>query len=199
MAALPLTKYTARSGALNLASYLPHSLVPPDLGPKLYIAYGSQNNLATGTTNLHLDIADAVNVMAYVVKSSHKDADLQKCTSSLDKHRIEKGATPGALWHIFKATDADKIRKFLKKIATETGQEILPGSDPIHDQTWYINSTLEKRLHNEHGVEAFRFIQCTGDAVFIPAGAPHQVCIYVLVEYTPHCNCETRLCYRYGI
>ena len=40
MDALPLPEYTRRDGYLNLASRLPDFLVKPDLGPKMYIAYG---------------------------------------------------------------------------------------------------------------------------------------------------------------
>ena len=40
MQALPLPEYTHRQGKLNLASRLPDFLVRPDLGPKMYNAYG---------------------------------------------------------------------------------------------------------------------------------------------------------------
>lgn len=66
MNALPLPEYTQRNGKLNLASRLPDFLVRPDLGPKMYNAYGSSHFPKEGTTNLHLDISDAVNVMVYV-------------------------------------------------------------------------------------------------------------------------------------
>lgn len=66
MSALPLPEYTQRNGKLNLASRLPDFLVRPDLGPKMYNAYGSSQFPKEGTTNLHLDISDAVNVMVYV-------------------------------------------------------------------------------------------------------------------------------------
>jgi len=67
MQALPLSDYTHRSGKLNLASRLPECFVKPDLGPKMYIAYGSAALPSNkGTTNLHMDISDAVNVMVYV-------------------------------------------------------------------------------------------------------------------------------------
>jgi lysine-specific demethylase 3 len=66
MACLPLTEYTHRTGRLNLAARLPDNFVKPDLGPKMYIAYGSGVHLDKGTTNLHLDISDAVNLMVYV-------------------------------------------------------------------------------------------------------------------------------------
>lgn len=43
MDALPLPEYTRRDGYLNLASRLPDFLVKPDLGPKMYIAYGKSD------------------------------------------------------------------------------------------------------------------------------------------------------------
>lgn len=64
--------YTQRGGRLNLASRLPECFVRPDLGPKMYTAYGSPT---AGTTNLHLDISDAVNVMVYVGIPSDVDTD----------------------------------------------------------------------------------------------------------------------------
>lgn len=66
MKVLPLSEYTHRNGRLNLASRLPNCFVRPDLGPKMYNAYGSALHSNKGTTNLHLDISDAVNVMVYV-------------------------------------------------------------------------------------------------------------------------------------
>ncbi len=47
---LPLPEYTKRDGRLNLASRLPNFFVRPDLGPKMYNAYGKRsafNILAT--------------------------------------------------------------------------------------------------------------------------------------------------------
>jgi len=64
--ALPLPEYTDRIGSLNLASRLPGFFVRPDLGPKMYSAYGSALAPRTGSTNLHLDVSDAVNLMVYV-------------------------------------------------------------------------------------------------------------------------------------
>ena len=40
MRALPLPQYTARDGKFNMAAHLPDFFVRPDLGPKMYIAYG---------------------------------------------------------------------------------------------------------------------------------------------------------------
>ena len=66
MQGLPLPEYTNRNGIFNLASRLPEFFVRPDLGPKMYNAYGSALLPNTGTTNLHLDVSDAVNMMIYV-------------------------------------------------------------------------------------------------------------------------------------
>jgi len=40
MGALPLPDYTSRTGKYNIAAHLPEFFVRPDLGPKMYIAYG---------------------------------------------------------------------------------------------------------------------------------------------------------------
>ena len=66
MRALPFPEYTHRSGSLNLASRLTEHLVRPDLGPKMYVAYGAAPNPGVGSTNLHLDMSDAINVMTNV-------------------------------------------------------------------------------------------------------------------------------------
>ena len=66
MKVLPMGEYTLRNGRLNLAGRLPDCFVRPDLGPKMYNAYGSALLSNKGTTNLHLDVSDAANVMMYV-------------------------------------------------------------------------------------------------------------------------------------
>ena len=103
---------------------------------------------------------------------------------SLTKQRImESDECPGALWHIFDALDADKIRDMLNKIAKERGETIEPHHDPIHDQSWYLDETIRKRLLEEYNVQGYTILQCLGDAVFIPAGAPHQVSCPTGVSY----------------
>ncbi|EDS36931.1 conserved hypothetical protein [Culex quinquefasciatus] len=185
MKCLPLTEYTRREGRLNLASRLSSFFVRPDLGPKMYSAYGSALHPTKGTTNLHLDVSDAVNVMVYV--GVPKDAEQKYPTKVLDsidsdeldtctRQRIrEKGELPGALWHIYHAKDADKIRSLLNKIEVERGGSIKANHDPIHDQKWYLDANLRRRLLQEYNVEGYAILQCSGDAIFIPAGAPHQI------------------------
>ena len=58
--------YTLREGRLNLASYMPDYFLKPELGPKMYIAYGNALYSERASTNLHLDMSDAVNLLVYV-------------------------------------------------------------------------------------------------------------------------------------
>ncbi|XP_055310781.1 lysine-specific demethylase 3A isoform X2 [Sitodiplosis mosellana] len=201
MKSLPLCEYTKRNGKFNLASRLPECFVKPDLGPKMYNAYGSASHPTKGTTNLHLDISDAVNVMVYVgipkdtadnhdsiIKEAYRAIDEAGC-DILQRRRVrEKNELPGALWHIFAPRDANKIRDLLNKVAIERGERLEPSHDAIHDQSWYLDSKLRERLYREYGVEGYSIAQCLGDAVFIPAGAPHQVrnllnCIKVAEDF----------------
>ncbi|KAK6298729.1 hypothetical protein J4Q44_G00302390 [Coregonus suidteri] len=213
---LPLPEYTKRDGRLNLASRLPNFFVRPDLGPKMYNAYGliETEDRSVGTTNLHLDVSDAVNVMVYVGipegEGDHvKETDIAGCkevmstieegdVDEMTKRRVyEAKEKPGALWHIYAAKDAEKIRELLRKVGEEQGQENPPDHDPIHDQSWYLDGVLRRRLYEEYGVQGWAIVQFLGDAVFIPAGAPHQVhnlysCIkvaedFVSPEHVKHC------------
>jgi [histone H3]-dimethyl-L-lysine9 demethylase len=206
MKALPLPEYTHRNGKLNLASKLPDCFVRPDLGPKMYTAYGSAINLAYATTNLHLDVSDAVNVMVYVsglknagdrAKGEALRAIDESGCDILTRRRVREGELPGALWHIYSPADADKIRDMLNKIKSEKGLPVQPHHDSIHDQSIYLDSKLRERLYKEYRVEGYAIAQFLGDAVFIPAGAPHQVrniqnCIkvaedFVSPENVSHC------------
>lgn len=213
---LPLPEYTKRDGRLNLAARLPNFFVRPDLGPKMYNAYGltSTEDRKVGTTNLHLDVSDAVNVMVYVGipqgdDQSEQEADIsgrQEVIATIEegdvdemtKRRVYEGKDkPGALWHIYAAKDAEKIRELLRKVGEEQGQENPLDHDPIHDQSWYLDQVLRRRLYEEYGVQGWAIVQFLGDAVFIPAGAPHQVhnlysCIkvaedFVSPEHVRHC------------
>lgn len=193
---LPVSDYTKRDGSLNLVSNLPEYFLKPDLGPKLYIAYSSALTPKAGTTNLHVDISDAVNVLLYVgidrVVSKETTENMSSSSSCVTKDEICEiikntncdskqldrylnGEKVGAIWHIFLPGDADKIRTFLVMMDIENGREPLRDHDPIHDQIHYIDNNMLKRLKLDCDVEPFIIIQYLGDAVFIPAGAPHQV------------------------
>ncbi|XP_078359061.1 uncharacterized protein LOC144643626 isoform X2 [Oculina patagonica] len=183
---VPLPEYTRRDGSRNLVSRLPDFFVKPDLGPKMYNAYGSAACPKEGTTNLHLDMSDAVNIMVYVgVPKDQGAGDKERedaikavdeaCDESQRKRVRQETARIGALWHIYAAEDADKIRDCLRVVAKERKMKYSAHHDPIHDQCFYLDHGIRQRLKKDYGVEGWAICQCLGDSVFIPAGAPHQV------------------------
>ncbi|KAI8830348.1 hypothetical protein BC829DRAFT_410748 [Chytridium lagenaria] len=125
--------------------------------------YTARNDSAggAGTTPLHLDMADAVNVMIHASEPCDgvKPDDLR----------------PGAVWDIFPRSALHALRKFVGKVLEERGKVF---DDPIHDQTFYLTTDLRARLKEETGVTGWRIFQNPGDAVFVPAGCIHQVCNY---------------------
>ncbi|KZO94902.1 hypothetical protein CALVIDRAFT_193322 [Calocera viscosa TUFC12733] len=165
---VPMPNYTRRDGVLNLASNWPVNAVAPDIGPKMYSALVSPHLLfeprhrlipvqesketpgGKGSTRLHKDMADAVNVMTYAAPKDGREG----C----------------AAWDIFRAEDSEKIRQFLRE---DMSWEDVDG---IHAQCFYLDSALRKKLFDKYGVKSWRIYQRTGDAVFIPAGCAHQVC-----------------------
>jgi hypothetical protein len=152
--ALPVPDYTRRNGVLNLYSHFPPGATRPDIGPKMYNAFAAQEGPdGQGSTRLHMDVADAINIMLYA--SDRPDG------------------SPGcAVWDLFRAEDADAIRTFLKD-KYSTSHKF---TDPIHAQMFYLNSDLRRELFEKHGIASFRVYQYPGQAVFIPAGCAHQVC-----------------------
>jgi lysine-specific demethylase 3 len=110
-----------------------------------------------GTTRLHMDMADALNIMTFASPAPD-------------------GSPGTAAWDLFRAEDSDKIRKFLRKKFQGTFQH-----DPIHSQQIYLDSTLRRQLLDDFGVKSHRIYQRPGEAVFIPAGCAHQVRLLVTV------------------
>ncbi|KAG8721975.1 hypothetical protein FRC09_007036 [Ceratobasidium sp. 395] len=155
-AAVPVPNYTRRDGILNLASYFATNGIAPDLGPKMYNALvSSEAPGGQGSTRLHIDMADAVNIMMFASNS-------------------KGGEDPGvAAWDIFRASDSDKIRAYLRR---KSGKKATGGGDHIHSQLFYLDSDDRKQLYQQENVYSWRIYQRPGDAVFIPAGCAHQVC-----------------------
>ncbi|XP_076773136.1 putative JmjC domain-containing histone demethylation protein 2C isoform X3 [Arvicanthis niloticus] len=197
---LPLPEYCNPEGKFNLASHLPGFFVRPDLGPRLCSAYGvaAAKDHDIGTTNLHIEASDVVNVLVYVgiakgngVLSKAgilKKFEEEELDDVLRKRLKDSSEIPGALWHVYAGKDVDKIREFLQKISKEQGLEVLPEHDPIRDQSWYVNRKLRQRLLEEYGVRACTLIQFLGDAIVLPAGTLHQVqnfhsCIQVTEDF----------------
>lgn len=115
-----------------------------------------------GSTRLHMDMADAVNIMTFAAPAPD--------------------GSPGcAAWDLFRAGDSDKLRKFLRKRFQGVFQH-----DPIHSQQVYLDTASRKELLRDYGVKSHRIYQRPGQAVFIPAGCAHQV--GYISSYLPICN-----------
>ncbi|KAF7360725.1 Clavaminate synthase-like protein [Mycena venus] len=151
--AVPMPNYVRRDGVFNISSHFPEKAVPPDLGPKMYNAYGNPNGTGVdsqGSTKLHMDMADALNIMMYATS--------------------QNGQPGCAAWDIFRASDSDQLRAFIQKRFS------LIGPDPIHSQEVYLDDESRYALWQETGVKSYRVYQQVGEAIFIPAGCAHQVC-----------------------
>jgi len=77
---LPLPEYTKRDGRLNLASRLPNFFVRPDLGPKMYNAYGKGSSLKHSSTQ-----EDSIGILL--------SSFLRRVSLRSDLHRRQEG------WH----------------------------------------------------------------------------------------------------
>ena len=170
---LPLKEYThPTAGPLNLASKVPDAVTyKPDMGPKCYIAYGrKEEEKAPGdllqmdgdsVTKLHLDVADAINVMVHSSSSCE-----------------------GALWHIFRREDTSKLKAFLFRHKTrfvhnQSNKDMDNIThhtvDPIFDQIFYLSSRALELLKEEEGVVPWTTTQKRNEAVLVPAGCAHQI------------------------
>ena len=124
-------------------------------GPKMYIATStSHDDQHSGSTRLHLDLSAAVNILMWASTP-------------------EDGRRGYALWQIFAVEDTPLIKEYLRARQHVIG--IDTQGDPIHNQQTYITPTMLEELRTVHNVRPYVIRQFVGDAVFIPAGCPHQV------------------------
>ncbi|XP_022726110.1 lysine-specific demethylase JMJ25-like [Durio zibethinus] len=98
----------------------------------------------------------------------------------------------GAIWDIFRRQDIPKLQDYLEKHFREFRYvHCCPVSQvfhPIHDQSFFLTMDHKAKLKKEYGIEPWTFVQKLGEAVFIPAGCPHQVrniksCIKVALDF----------------
>ena len=173
MAFVPCPDIASLIGALNLAAHLPENGIMPDVGkcphsqshspeyqncstllagPKMYNAQATlQDDRHHGSTCLHMDLTDAVNIMLWAAGSAD-------------------GGPGYAVWDIFPPEAAPILREFSRQQAGFEGK-----GDPIHSQTICLTPASLKLLREKYGVRSHRIYQYAGEAVYIPAGCAHQV------------------------
>lgn len=214
IAMLPFSDYTNPiSGHLNLASKLPEGCLKPDIGPKTYIAYGYRKELGRGdsVTKLHCDLSDAVNVLTHTAEATRPPEQQKEITNLMREYEInsdtnmilkkcdEDTVYGGAVWDIFRRQDVPKLTEYLNKHWHEfrhvKNAPLTSVVHPIHDQTIYLNEKHKKQLKDEYDIEPWTFEQYLGEAVFVPAGCPHQVrnrqsCIKVALDFVSPDNVE---------
>ncbi|XP_022762167.1 lysine-specific demethylase JMJ25-like, partial [Durio zibethinus] len=112
--------------------------------------------------------------------------------TSGDKIEELEAVEGGAIWDIFRRQDVPKLQDYLKKHFREFRYiHCCPVSQvfhPIHDQSFFLTMDHKAKLKKEYGIEPWTFVQKLGEAVFIPAGCPHQVrniksCIKVALDF----------------
>lgn len=123
------------------------SLADFGIGPKAYFA--TEDLFGRGSTALHIDMTDAVNRLSLSLPGSR--------------------GSSGARWIMVALEDTLKLARLL----TDLG--MANGLNPIMDQRVFIDDHLAAKIR-QAGIRLYEFTQKPGDAVFIPAGVPHQVC-----------------------
>ncbi|KAH9331606.1 hypothetical protein KI387_003714, partial [Taxus chinensis] len=141
---------------------------------------------------------DMVENKSYCLGKMRSEGSKSTEVSTVYKKREEKLANrenkseAGALWDIFRREDVPKLQVYLRKHWKEfrhlNGAPVKSLVHPIHDQTLFLNEDHKKKLKEEFQVEPWTFEQYLGEAVFIPAGCPHQVrnrksCIKVAMDF----------------
>ncbi|XP_004309136.1 PREDICTED: lysine-specific demethylase JMJ25 isoform X3 [Fragaria vesca subsp. vesca] len=199
------------SDAVNVLTHATEVKIPPEQGKiidRLQKEYEAEDEIIEGTScnDKRFEHSNVTEDMNFVLGT---DPSQQKTSGNLisRKESMEFGSDSnrsarsdyksdlvygGAVWDIFRRQDVPKLIEYLLKHQTEfrhiSNLPVKSVIHPIHDQTLYLDEKHKRKLKEEFGVEPWTFEQHLGEAVFIPAGCPHQVrnrqsCIKVALDF----------------
>jgi hypothetical protein len=119
-------------GVLNLASKLPLTAVPPDLGPKGYIAFGREKEHegieGDSVTRLHEDLSDAINILCHVQHPpGTKEPPKARCGNAPMNNAPSFGGA-GAVWDLYRREDIPVLRQFILDVVAEKVNAVVPTS-----------------------------------------------------------------------
>ncbi|KAK4356884.1 hypothetical protein RND71_022494 [Anisodus tanguticus] len=200
---LPFIEYAhPQYGYLNLALRLPDNCSKPDLGPKAYIAYGFPKDLGRGdsVTKLHYAVTDTVNVLMHTqavvptneqlstiekLKQIHKAQDQREFVA--DANRMHESKDENKKYSQQSVKADCKTNKEGEEYQYREDSSSLFGQDRPEGFEEADGGALWD-VFRRQGIEPWTFVQKLGEAVFVPAGCPHQVrnlkfCINVAVDF----------------
>ncbi|KAK7290302.1 hypothetical protein RIF29_04618 [Crotalaria pallida] len=169
----------------------PNSSTPLVMSTEFQIGKNDQ----MGETVVKKEKADTVlsNVCTSKDVAQQQDAGcISQPVDSGNERSGEELAKGDAVWDIFRRQDVPKLQEYLIKHFREFRHhhcsQVEKVFHPIHDQVFYLTSHHKRKLKEEFGVEPWTFVQNLGEAVFIPAGCPHQVrnlksCMKVALDF----------------
>lgn len=186
---LPFLDYThvdlkeSGLGKLNLLNVLDEQESLVDPGPKAYIAVGACDAPHLASTPLHLDVSDSVNFLALVqspkelsrgdlFKALEERLTLESVSDGEKERALKRPGKAGAIWKIFHPSDTLRLREAIMAWKRAKGEKF--DGDVIHNQDVVVTPDLMSFL-KDRGVHCHVFVQCEGEAVFVPCGAAHQV------------------------
>uniref|UniRef100_A0A915C5Q0 JmjC domain-containing protein n=1 Tax=Parascaris univalens TaxID=6257 RepID=A0A915C5Q0_PARUN len=202
---LPFLEYTRAAlkkncskGRLNLLNLMSGYAGAPDPGPKAYICCGLCNAPHLSSTPLHLDVSNAANFLPLVqtprlmshdeiAKALKKRLDIEAIEGSERERVMRKPEKAGAIWKIFHPDDNGKIRDAIVEWKRIQGSKRREPGDAIHNQNVVVTPEMVQ-FFAQKGIRCRVFVQCEGEAVFVPSGAAHQVqnihsCIKVAEDF----------------
>ncbi|XVF57492.1 hypothetical protein PTKIN_Ptkin06aG0209500 [Pterospermum kingtungense] len=150
---LPLLEYIhSRLGLLNVAAKLPHYSLQNDVGPKIYISYGTYEELGRGdsVTNLHFKMRDMVYLLVHTceVKAKGQRTEVEDIQKSNGEPEVNEASGDP------ETRSDEKELPDLSLDGTDTNDEYESSSavhedEKMEDQEAETTMTAGKSLHSE--------------------------------------------------